>query len=264
MKIDPLTRKQFEDDGFLVLDEIITKDDALVIIDAAEKLSAQLANAYSSSALSSQCGAYLSLANHNRTLASSVFDSLVKIPEVQSICYSNKLHEIAKQLLQSSLVLAPPTQMNLRSDFPEEKKHLYPWHRDYDYNFSSSNSLVFWIPLQDVDETNGSLHYIPGSHMDNVPISINDQALALGQSSQYFTIDRSALSRISTPRQRCNIKLGQCMVFHSKLIHKSGSNNSTHIRYALQSRWFDATATDAILNKYRGGVDEGNDPRSYL
>jgi len=26
MKIDPLTRKQFEVDGFLVLDEIITKD----------------------------------------------------------------------------------------------------------------------------------------------------------------------------------------------------------------------------------------------
>jgi ectoine hydroxylase-related dioxygenase (phytanoyl-CoA dioxygenase family) len=60
------------------------------------------------------------------------------------------------------------------------------------------------------------------------------------------------------------VELGQGIVFHSNLIHKSGANYSEFSRFAIQSRWFDAKAADAIENLYSGGVDEGKNPNIYL
>ena len=154
--------------------------------------------------------------------------------------------------------------MNLRSDHPHEELHLYPWHTDYAYNFSSINSLVFWIPLQEVNEINGALHVIPGSHKFSHQVAFDYNAINAKRSANYFEIlDVDSLVR-QKGEIRCPLRLGECLVFHSKLIHKSGINMSNDIRYAVQSRWFDANAEDAISHHFLGGIDEGIDPASYL
>lgn len=262
---------QFHARGYCVLNEIITKSQAATIIDASERLAgvllSQTGNAVVASSDSdegSEGSKFLQLVRMSRSDAGRVFDALIKIPLVNQIVYSEKFQGIASQLLRSDLVLAPPSQMNLRADHPEEGKFLYPWHTDYSYNASSSNSIVFWVPLQDVDLVNGALHIIPGSHNFQSKVRLNEHAITAKMSSAYFSIENIEEALNEAGEIRCPLLLGEAVVFHSRLIHKSGANRSNATRFALQSRWFDALSLDAVQGKFRGGLDEGVHPSEYL
>lgn len=51
-----------------------------------------------------------------------------------------------------------------------------PWHQDFAYsempftpagrNIPYDESVQFWVPLDDVDEANGCMHFLPGGHRD--------------------------------------------------------------------------------------------------
>jgi hypothetical protein len=51
-----------------------------------------------------------------------------------------------------------------------------PWHQDFAYaempftpagrNIPYDESVQFWMPLNDVDEENGCMHFLPGGHLD--------------------------------------------------------------------------------------------------
>ncbi len=257
--------------GYLVLNDIITRSQAETIIDASERLAGALLkqtdNTVVSSSGSGEAGEgskFLELVRLSRSDAGRVFDALIKIPLVNQIVYQEKLQGIACQLLGSDMVLAPPSQMNLRADHPEEGKFLYPWHTDYSYNASSSNSIVFWIPLQDVDLVNGALHIIPGSHNFKSKVRLNERAITAKMSSAYFSIENIDEALKEAGEIRCPLPLGKGVVFSSRLIHKSGVNQSNATRFALQSRWFDGLSEDAVQRKFRGGFDEGVHPRDYL
>jgi len=64
--------------------------------------------------------------------------------------------------------------------------------------------------------------------------------------------------------KRVNLRRGQGVIFHSKLLHKSGENNTEATRLALQIRCFDAKSKDAVNNHWKGGIDEGIHPMEYL
>jgi phytanoyl-CoA hydroxylase len=255
---------EFNNLGYTIIDSIITSHTVNEIRSIIDNLALLVSDKNITKDNTISTSPYLNLVKKNRTDAGKVFDTLIKIPLVNQICYSDVLQKIAEQLLSSNLVLASPSQMNLRSDHPEEDKFLYPWHTDYFYNFSSTNSLVFWIPLDDVDNINGCLHIIPTSHKLNAKVEFSKSAWANKQSGNYFKITNIKDLIQINGEVRCPLKLGQAIVFHSKLIHKSGINLSTKTRYAIQSRWFDATSKDAILNRFTGGIDEGKDPNEYL
>ncbi len=40
------------------------------------------------------------------------------------------------------------------------------WHKDSGYDTVSTCGLAIWIPLQDTDVVNGTMRYVPGSHLD--------------------------------------------------------------------------------------------------
>ena len=154
--------------------------------------------------------------------------------------------------------------MNLRSDHPVEEMHLYPWHTDFSYNAGSKNSLVFWIQLTDVDEEIGSLHVLEKSHLVRSEISIDQKALKTRQSSKYFEITNIEKIKSTCKETRVNLQLGQGVVFNSNLVHKSGKNTSKSTRFAMQLRWMDASSPDAIERHYRGGIDGGINPLTYI
>jgi ectoine hydroxylase-related dioxygenase (phytanoyl-CoA dioxygenase family) len=258
----------FEKFGYLVLENLVDESFASRVISKINLLAWNLLEYH---LLGRDCdvtitkdNAYKALAKLNRKIAGKIFDVITKIPELNRYVYQEKFECIAQQLMQSDNVLSPPTQMNLRTDHPSEESFLYPWHTDYSYNFSSRNSLVFWIPLTSVDLSIGSLHVIPGSHLIDHRIKVNSEALILKRSSEYFELDGIQELIHELGETRCHLSFGQGLVFHSNLIHKSGINYSDQIRYTIQSRWFDASSNDAMENLYVGGIDQNNDPKIYL
>ncbi len=262
---------RFDLEGYCILDRVIEPHQAEEILEVCERLAEALLHPENDKSgeglepiVSCQSSKFLDLVGTRRPDAGRVFDALIKIPEVNQIAYSIQLQRLAKGFLKSQLVLSPPSQMNLRADHPKESAFLYPWHTDYSFNGGSLNSLVFWIPLQDVDLINGALHIIPGSHRLNHKIQFDQNAIEAKRSANYFSIKNIDEVIGKLGELRCPLKLGQAIVFHSNLLHKSGMNQSCGTRYAIQSRWFDALAADSISRKFRCGIDEGLHPRDYL
>ena len=144
----------------LILEDVIGIGVADKILNQVEVLSRSLCEL--NNLVVEQTG-YLTLVKNKRSAAGAIFNAINKSPSLNRFLFSVQFQKAAEILLNSKFVLAPPRQMNLRTDHPLETNHLYPWHFDYAYNGSSTNSLVFWVPLTAVDEEIGSLHVLTGS-----------------------------------------------------------------------------------------------------
>jgi ectoine hydroxylase-related dioxygenase (phytanoyl-CoA dioxygenase family) len=254
------TTRSYEANGFVVIEGIVSSQEISQVLGIVNRLALSL---IPPSMLNHGENPFLWLVRNRRCDAGHLFDCLVKIPEVSQILYSQTLQKLAEALLQTNLLLASPSQMNLRADHPGEEKFLYPWHHDYAYNCSARNSVVFWIPLHEVDEVNGCLHVIPGSHRLHAEINIKN-ATSGKNSAELFSVSNIGHILKHNPDVRVPMKAGSALALSGLLLHKSGANRSDHTRFAFQSRWFDGLAEEAVSNRWRGGIDEGRAPADYL
>lgn len=84
-------------------------------------------------------------------------------------------------------------------------------------------SLVIWIPLQDVDETNGTMYFIPGSDKWNNKIRGNNIEWQYGNEKQ-------SLQNQLIP---VNMKAGDAVIFDDATIHYTSANKSNNPRISI-------------------------------
>jgi hypothetical protein len=94
-----------------------------------------------------------------------------------------------------------------------------PWHQDQAYlgKGTELGSVNFWIPLQAVDETNGTLFYTPRSHLAGL------QAHQRSASLHPHVLSVHQPDGAGIP---CALKLGDLTVHHPLTLHYAGPNNS--------------------------------------
>lgn len=106
------------------------------------------------------------------------------------------------------------------------------WHQDYFYwqCAKPADMLTAWVALVDVDETNGCMQFVPGSHKWGL----------LDEDLDFFDNDRDAqLSRIKDPSGgsanvvNVRLKAGQVSFHHCLLLHGSGPNLTDSPRRSL-------------------------------
>jgi phytanoyl-CoA hydroxylase len=100
------------------------------------------------------------------------------------------------------------------------------WHQDEGYwgRNLDDKGITNWIPLQDVDTTNGCMHFIDGGHKDGVL----EHKLVEGMKSdllQCFPDDARTVA--------CPIKRGSVTFHHSATPHMTTANDSDRWRKAL-------------------------------
>lgn len=106
---------------------------------------------------------------------------------------------------------------------------LVGWHTDRQYwkSCSSDSMLTAWVGFHDVDETNGAVAFMPGSHRWNIGgldfFSQDTDALKSSIVAQGF--DPTPF----VPRMR----RGQVSFHHCRTVHGSGGNHSTAPRRSL-------------------------------
>ena len=122
------------------------------------------------------------------------------------------------------------------------------YHQDNGYFLCDPAGEVntVWIALDDVDEENGCLRYIDGSHRDGVlahePIPGIDHDLAPDPGS--IDLERESMA--------C-VKKGGVVFHHSETLHGSHRNESDRWRRAYATHWATADVTcksDVIDNAY--------------
>ncbi|MFC5651159.1 phytanoyl-CoA dioxygenase family protein [Paenibacillus solisilvae] len=96
-----------------------------------------------------------------------------------------------------------------------------PYHQDSYYLKSEPNTLIgVWIALDDVDEQNGCLHVIPGSHRG--PILPHEVPIDERQ-RKYFQEVYAAKKEDEVP---CRLPKGSAVFFPGTMLHRSGDNET--------------------------------------
>lgn len=122
---------------------------------------------------------------------------------------------------------------------PAQHGGVVAWHQDYSYwtRTAPMQHLTCWIGLDDADEENGCLYYVPGSHQwPLLPIT-------------GLAGDMEAIQSVLSEEQKAafqpipiRLKRGECAFHHPLLVHGSYDNKSERSRRAI------------VLNVVRDGV----------
>lgn len=126
--------------------------------------------------------------------------------------------DLAETLLGEPVTGAAPEWFNK----PPGTNHPTPPHQDnYYFNLAPPNVLTIWLALDPVDEENGCLRYVPGSHKFGFRPHSRSNVLGFSQGiSDYGPADYAA--EILAPLQP-----GDAVVHHGDTIHRADPNRST-------------------------------------
>jgi ectoine hydroxylase-related dioxygenase (phytanoyl-CoA dioxygenase family) len=140
--------------------------------------------------------------------------------EVRRFAHYGKLAEIARRLSGSKRIRLWHDQVLVK---PSLSNRATPWHQDLPYwPMNESNVLSCWIALDDIDERNGCMQFIPGSHRwGYLPLSFaGSYAELLARYSASYS-----LTPVTVP-----VRAGSCTFHHGLTLHYAFANRTTQDR----------------------------------
>ncbi len=135
-----------------------------------------------------------------------------------------------------------------------------PWHQDASFwKLSPARTVTVWLAVDDVDEENSAMMFIPGTHRNgSLPIR-NSSGDAL------FHIETEGADDLGEPYVNC-LDAGQVSLHADMLVHGSLANRSGRRRCGLTIRYCppDVRIVDSV---WAGGVEaiicRGRDPTGH-
>ncbi|RKU16400.1 hypothetical protein C6503_12290 [Candidatus Poribacteria bacterium] len=152
--------------------------------------------------------------------------------EIFDLHYSPLLVDAIAELTGTDVIGHPV--FNARPKLPGQQLTVVPWHQDSGYfGTVSETSLIptVWIPLVPVDETNGCLQVVAGSHR----LGVVDHHTEEREGKFLEVLDELIEeSRIVT----CPMEVGDALVFHNLTLHRSLPHTTSEIvRWAIDIRY---------------------------
>ncbi|MEM7031852.1 MAG: phytanoyl-CoA dioxygenase family protein [Chloroflexota bacterium] len=120
---------------------------------------------------------------------------------------------------------------HLRPKLPDSERTAFPLHQDSQYYGKLSQHahiITVWIPLVDVDEVNGCLYVIPGSHKWELIDSARDE----NQNMRSFIDVEARGTPVPFP-----MKVGDIMIFSNMTFHGSKVNLTDRVRWSVDIRY---------------------------
>lgn len=181
----------------------------------------------------------------------AIFGACRRLSSVHELSVHPRLLAMSRRLMQTELVMVPPYKP-VRIDWQARAGALLPWHQDYPYAQDSPDGVVYWIPLLDVDESNGCLSVVPGSHTGGlrpVRMLVPDQRGTRGlELAEPVHEEAEALS---LPMQT-----GEVLVLHALLVHRSQPNHTARARFTVQVRHGNFAHPMAVAKRWPRGHSE--------
>jgi hypothetical protein len=137
------------------------------------------------------------------------------------------------QLLSDMILYKPPGKSNSRPT---------KWHKDYPTNPNDKPDVTSWMPLDDVDESNGCMQYLPATHElgDLVP-----PGKECRENYEKVGIDFSNPVIV-------RMKAGEVVFHHSNVLHYASANTSDRPRRVYITRYMPGNST----YRWRAEVEE--------
>lgn len=158
-------------------------------------------------------------------ITGSLYDLFRTTPTVMGAVNHEVVLEIVEELgIEEPSLAAVPS---VRIDKPGDTEFMTPTHQDYWFSLLSNLAVVFWFPVRPLSEEMGLLEVVPGSHGETVPFEENE-----GGHIPYVPIDEPDDAEF----EPVPVEDDEMLVFHQKLLHRSGFNSSDKCRISLQIR----------------------------
>jgi phytanoyl-CoA hydroxylase len=168
----------------------------------------------------------------------------LKHPKLRAFAVNRNLRSLIAQLVEKPPLLVGD-QVFMK---PPQIGSAKPYHQDNAYFLCHPDDDVItaWIALDDVDEENGCLRYINGSHrggiVPHIPVPGEPHNKAPAEKDIDLTRQASAC-----------VKKGGVVFHHGTTLHTSHRNRSKRWRRAYATHWVSADTTserDTIKNGY--------------
>jgi len=156
-------------------------------------------------------------------------------PFFESLTVDSPLHHLAAELLGQDV---RPVNLQYFNKPPQIGKAT-PAHQDgYYFMLEPNEAVTLWLALDDVDEENGCIRYIPGSHRRGLRPHGRTQTLGFSQGLLDFGADDEQREVVLPARP------GDLLAHHSLTIHRADANGSaTRTRRALGFVYFAVAST---------------------
>ncbi|MBI1245888.1 MAG: hypothetical protein GC202_12870 [Alphaproteobacteria bacterium] len=153
-----------------------------------------------------------------------------------------------------------------------------PWHQDFPYWPATGDMFcTVYLAIDEIDEHNGGVEYVAGSHRWGDDYRPQPFRAGGEDAVRYRNPDFAAAPDIDAMREtldirRFDMKPGDAVVFHGKLVHGAGGNDSTGrrrrtlaLRFAGDDvRWREGVPTFKALNAAKMKTGEPLDARPDL
>lgn len=188
----------------------------------------------------------INLRKRKKNNFSQIYDLMQYSDAVKKFCYENNLDSVARKILRcrnEDLYL----RTQFRIDVPNDERNTFDWHQDSAYdklNNNPKNGLIFWIPLVDTNEQNGTLILKPKSHNEKNSY-FTKVKFGLRYKSPQLVVQKSKIEKYVSLQPSC--KVGDYILTYANLFHKSGYNSSDRIRFTIIARYNKIATKDFFI-----------------
>lgn len=204
---------QFQNDGFLLLENFYSTEKCAHILDVAKHHLSHIIAPYETE------GEYSGDDEKQRTLRRlrQVYDRDETFREWMT---NKEIRPILKQLLNDELLITLAHHNSIMTKMPNNSTQTH-WHQDKRYwNFEKSDLISVWLALDEENQDNGALSFIPGSHkMALSPEAFDEKEFFVGASEADQALMNTAVSY--------NLKRGDVVLFHCKTLHQADANHTS-------------------------------------
>ncbi|HEX5554295.1 MAG TPA: phytanoyl-CoA dioxygenase family protein [Chitinophagaceae bacterium] len=225
--------QQYQDDGFLVIDDFLNKDELEVwrtaVTAAAEKRHGNK--------LPDRASVYGKGDEKEKDYYDKVFDQLINLwkdnEAIRRLILDERIGKMAARLADVDGIRAWHDQALIKRPWANPTS----WHLDTPYwSFSDRKALSIWIALDDATLENGCLFFIPGTHkkttFENPGIGKNMDAIF------DFYPDFKRSRSVAAP-----MKAGSCSFHNGLTIHGAHANMTPGFRRAMTCAFMPDGAT---------------------
>jgi phytanoyl-CoA hydroxylase len=245
----------YQDQGYLVLRQCIKPEDlssARVLID--ELVDRHARKLYEAGKISSlhdgeSFERRLAVINEEVGLKTRIFDltEAFDSPELFSLIRHPVILDSVESLLGPEI--AWTGSYAARPNLPQYEATVFPWHQDSQYYGEPTKHLHIvsvWIPLVDVDESNGCLSLIPGSHTWSLLKGERDASNTI----QIFEDVEKRGKPLVLPMRK-----GDILFFTNLTFHTSKLNSTDKVRWSVDLRYIVPPESKTLTAQEREGYD---------
>jgi ectoine hydroxylase-related dioxygenase (phytanoyl-CoA dioxygenase family) len=211
-------KRKYQEDGFFILESAIPEEELELIRKECVDLISQQDKEMEELGVDT-----IGLSRKNSRYF--VFLAYKERPHLGNFIFSDRMAEICKATIGDDAYLFWEQFVVKGTD---KKGAEFTWHQDSGYvDYEHKPYVNAWIPLDDVNEDNGTIYLLPYSLAGTRDKVEHRPTEGSKDREGYFGKEKGIPA---------NVKAGSIVVFSSTVFHRSGANNTSKMRraYAIQ------------------------------